>query len=95
MLKTNARKALSHTLRLSGRQRCAIRLGTKYGRGAPSHTLRVTVGDTISIPGIGDVEVVANDSIAEGVETGDVNNGVVLLPERVVFTAENMDQYDF
>jgi AI-2 transport system substrate-binding protein len=55
----------------------------------------VTVGDTISIPGIGDVEVVANDSIAEGVETGDVNNGVVLLPERVVFTAENMDQYDF
>ena len=55
----------------------------------------MTVGDTISIPGIGDVEVVANDSIAEGVETGDVNNGVVLLPERVVFTAENMDQYDF
>ena len=40
-------------------------------------------------------KVVANDSIAEGVETGDVNNGVVLLPERVVFTAENMDQYDF
>ena len=55
----------------------------------------VTVGDTITVPGIGDVEVVANDSIAEGAETGDVNNGVVLLPERVVFTAENMDQYDF
>ena len=55
----------------------------------------VTVGDTISIPGIGDVEVVANDSIAEGAETGDVNSGVVLLPERAVFTAENMDQYDF
>ena len=47
----------------------------------------VTVGDTISIPGIGDVEVVANDSIAEGAETGDVNSGVVLLPERAVFTA--------
>ncbi|MFR8427667.1 MAG: hypothetical protein ACLVCH_09045 [Roseburia inulinivorans] len=27
--------------------------------------------------------------------TGDENNGVVLLPERLVFTADNMDDYDF
>jgi AI-2 transport system substrate-binding protein len=55
----------------------------------------VTVGDTISIPGIGDCEVYANDSIAEGATTADTNNGVVLLPERAVFTAENMNDYDF
>lgn len=55
----------------------------------------VKVGDTISIPGIGDVEVMANDCLSEGATTGDVNNGVVLLPERAIFTAENMDNYDF
>lgn len=55
----------------------------------------VKVGDVIDIPGIGKCEVLANDSIAEGAETAESNNGVVLLPERVVFNAENMDQYDF
>lgn len=55
----------------------------------------VKVGDVIEIPGIGSCEVMANDSISEGAETAETNNGVVLLPERVVFTAENMDQYDF
>lgn len=55
----------------------------------------VKVGDVIDIPGIGQCEVMANDSISEGAETAETNNGVVLLPERVVFTAENMDQYDF
>jgi AI-2 transport system substrate-binding protein len=55
----------------------------------------VTVGDTISVPGIGDVTVEANDSISEGAETADVNNGVVLLPERAVFDESNMDDYNF
>ncbi len=55
----------------------------------------VKVGDTIDIPGIGACEVMANDCLAEGVATADTNNGVVLLPERAIFTAENMDQYDF
>lgn len=55
----------------------------------------VKVGDTIDIPGIGSCEVLPNDSIAEGAATADVNNGVVLLPERVVFTSENMNNYDF
>ena len=35
------------------------------------------------------------DCLVEGASTAEVNNGVVLLPERAVFTAENMDQYDF
>ena len=55
----------------------------------------VKVGDIISVPGIGDVEVLPNDSIAEGDTTGDVNNGVVLLPERAVFNADNMNNYNF
>lgn len=56
---------------------------------------KVKVGDKISIPNIGDVEVEANDSIAEGAKTGDENNGVVLLPERLVFTKDNMNDYNF
>lgn len=55
----------------------------------------VKVGDTISIPEIGDVKVEANDSISEGAKTGDKNNGVVLLPERLVFTKDNMNDYNF
>ena len=55
----------------------------------------VTVGDTISIPSIGDVVVESNDSIADDVDTADENNGVVLLPERLVFTIDNVNDYDF
>ena len=55
----------------------------------------VKVGDVISIPGIGDCEVMPNNCLNPDDATADTNNGVVLLPERAVFTAENMDQYDF
>ena len=55
----------------------------------------VKVGDVISIPGIGDCEVLANESIAEGAATAETNNGVVLLPETSVYTAENMNDYNF
>ena len=55
----------------------------------------VKVGDVISIPEIGDVEVLGNESIAAGAETAEVNNGVVLLPERAVFDESNMDNYNF
>lgn len=55
----------------------------------------VAVGDVISIPGIGECEVLPNDSIAEGAATAAANNGVVLLPEDTVYTAENMNDYDF
>ncbi|MFT4106067.1 MAG: substrate-binding domain-containing protein [Lacrimispora sp.] len=56
---------------------------------------QVKVGDKIDIPEIGTVEVVPNDSLVEGAATGDVNNGVVLLPERTVFNKDNMNNYDF
>lgn len=55
----------------------------------------VAVGDVISIPGIGECEVLPNDSIAESAVTAATNNGVVLLPEDTIYTAENMNDYDF
>lgn len=56
---------------------------------------KVKVGDKINIPGIGEVEVLPNNSIAEGVSTADENNGVVILPERLVFTKDNMNDYNY
>ncbi|MBP1577272.1 MAG: substrate-binding domain-containing protein [Oscillospiraceae bacterium] len=55
----------------------------------------VKVGDVISIPGLGDCEVLPNNCLNPDDATADVNNGVVLLPERAVFTAENMNNYNF
>jgi AI-2 transport system substrate-binding protein len=55
----------------------------------------VKAGDTVNVPGIGDVTVISNGDLVEGQATADVNNGVVLLPERVVFTAENVKDYNF
>lgn len=55
----------------------------------------VSAGDTVDVPGIGECTIVANDALVEGAETPATNNGVVLLPERVVFTAENVADYNF
>ncbi len=55
----------------------------------------VKVGDKINIPIIGEVEVLPNDSLVPGAKTGETNSGVVLLPERLVFTKDNMDSYSF
>lgn len=55
----------------------------------------VKVGDTIDIPSIGSCTVEENSSIAEGATTGASNNGVVLLPERLVFTSANVNDYNF
>ena len=55
----------------------------------------VKVGDKIDVPGIGSVEVMANNCLNPDDTTADVNNGVVLLPERATFNAETMNNYDF
>ena len=47
------------------------------------------------VEGIGEVTILANSDLVEGQETAEKNNGVVLLPERVVFTAENVANYPF
>lgn len=55
----------------------------------------IHVGDNVDIPGIGSVTILANSDLVDGQATGDVNNGVVLLPERVVFTKDNVANYNF
>ena len=55
----------------------------------------VKVGDKVNIPSIGECEVLPNDSLSKGAKTAATNNGVVLLPERVVFNAANVDKYSF
>lgn len=55
----------------------------------------VKAGDTVSVPDIGDCQVVSNDKLVSGDKTADANNGVVLLPERVEFTKDNIAQYNF
>ena len=56
--------------------------------------------DRISItfrfnPERGASDIYVNGDLVEGQETAPENNGVVLLPERVVFTAENVADYPF
>lgn len=54
----------------------------------------IKVGDKIDVPEIGTVEVMPNTVLDPNAYTAE-DSGVVLLPERAVFTIDNVDNYDF
>ncbi|MDR3077772.1 MAG: substrate-binding domain-containing protein, partial [Planctomycetota bacterium] len=54
----------------------------------------VKVGDKINVPHLGEVEVLPNTVLDPGAYAAP-DSGIVLMPERVEFTLENMDNYDF
>ena len=56
---------------------------------------QVKVGDKIDIPEIGTVEVMPNSILNPSADDSDTSSGVVLLPERTVFTKDNMNDFDF
>lgn len=51
------------------------------------------VGDSFDVPGIG--KVVISPNSVQGYKYEAPNNGVILLPERTVFTAANIDNFNF
>lgn len=58
---------------------------------ASGHTIKV--GDSIDVPGIGSLKVQPNT--IQGYSYTADDSGIILLPERVVFTKDNIDQYNF
>jgi len=55
---------------------------------------KIKVGDKITVPEIGTVEVLPNTVLDSAAYTAQ-DSGVVLLPERAEFTLANMDNYNF
>ena len=51
------------------------------------------VGDTFEVPGVGEVTIEPNS--IQGYEYTADDSGIILLPERVIFTKDNVDDYDF
>lgn len=58
---------------------------------ATGHTLKV--GDSINVPGVGSLKVQPNT--VQGYTYTSPDSGIILLPQRVVFTKDNIDNYNF
>jgi len=54
---------------------------------------KFTTGEKIDVPGVGTVEVSSNK--VQGYEYESPGNGIILLPDRVVFNKGNIDDFDF
>ena len=55
---------------------------------------KIEIGNRIVVPEIGVVEIMPNTVLDPNAYTSD-NSGVVLLPARTEFTAQNVDKFDF
>jgi AI-2 transport system substrate-binding protein len=54
---------------------------------------KFSIGEKIDVPGIGEVEISSNK--VQGYEYESAGNGIILLPERVIFDINNIDDFDF
>ncbi len=54
---------------------------------------KFSIGEKIDVPGVGTVEISSNK--VQGYEYESVGNGIILLPNRVIFDINNIDDFDF
>ncbi|MGX7030348.1 substrate-binding domain-containing protein [Vagococcus zengguangii] len=54
----------------------------------------VKVGDKIDVPNVGTVEVLNNSVLSEDAKDSE-DSGVVIMPERTIFTKDNVDDFNF